>query len=107
HPEARLFEREVSELRIFRDLGVCQPPQHATLGLDWAEVLEPGATERGALREKEIAPPETLPRHRRIGLPVDGEENTRCAVRLRHTLHKHENVAIGIGVNCAGAQCLL
>ena len=69
--------------------------------------LNPGLAERGILREQEIAAPETLARDRPVGLRVDGENDARRVVRLRHALHQHQQVPVRIGVHGPGAQRVL
>ena len=106
--ELRLFERKIAVLRIFRDFRVGQPPQRAVLlAHDRPEVLEAGAAERGIVREQEIAAPKTLARDRPVGLGVDGEEDARRAVRLRHAPHQHQDVPVRIGIHGSRAQRLL
>ena len=103
--ELRLLEREVAILRVFRDFGIGQPPQSAVLlAHDRPETLEAGAAERGIVHEQEIAAPKSLARDRPVGLRVDGEEDTRRAVRLRHALHQHQNVPVRIGIHGPRAQ---
>ncbi len=77
-PEPRLIERKIAVLRIFRDLGVGQPPQGAVLvAHDRPEALEAGAAERRILREQEIAAPEALARDRSVGLRRRPRERRR------------------------------
>ena len=104
----RLLGRKIAILRIFADLGIAQPPQRAVLvAHDRAEMLEAGAAERGFVREKEIAAPETLARDRSVRLGVDGQEDARRAVRFRHAAHQHQHMAVGVGIDRARAQRLL
>ena len=92
-------------MRGFRDFGIAQPPQDAVLlAHDRPEALEPGAAERGVVRKQEIAPPKALARDGAVGLRIDGEEDARRAVRLRHAPRDHQHVAVGIGVGDARAQ---
>ena len=59
------------------------------------------------MHEQEIAAPEALARDRPVGLRVDGEEDARRAVDLRHAPHQHQHVAVRIGVDGARPQRLL
>ena len=74
---------------------------------DRPEALEPGAAERGILREQEIAAPEALARDRPVGLRVDGEDDARRVVGLRHAPHQHQQVPVRIGVHGPRAQRVL
>ena len=49
----------------------------------------------------------SVPRHRPIRLPVDGEKDTCCLARLRNAFHEHQDVSIRIGVDRSGTQRVL
>src|SRR5260370_6854237 len=89
------MERKTGVLRIVGDLGIGQPPQRTVfVAHDRPKVLEARAAERRILREQEIAAPETLSCDRPVGLSIDGEEDARLAIHLRHTMHEHQHVAV-------------
>src|SRR5262249_34956651 len=71
------------------------------------EALESWASESRVLREQEIAAPKTLPCDRAVRLPVDGENDTRRVVRLRHAPHNHQYVPVRVGKDGSRPQRLL
>ncbi len=58
------------------------------------------------MHEQEIAAPETLARDRTIRLGIDREIDAGLAVLLRHQMHQHQHMAIGVGIDRAGMQRL-
>ncbi len=104
----RRFEGEITVFGIFRNFSIGQAPQGAiALAHDRPEFLEAGASERGILHIQEVSAPETLARHRAVGLRIDGEKDAGRIGRLRQALGQNQNVPERIGIDGTRAQRLL
>ena len=71
------------------------------------ERLEPRPGALDVVGEEERPLPEALASDRRVGLPVDGQQEAAAGGVLRHPLHHHHHVPVRIGVDRPRAQRLL
>jgi hypothetical protein len=95
-------------LRVFRDLGIGQPPQ-APLAVahDRPEALEAGPAKRGILGKQEVAAPEALARDRPVRLCIHRKDDAGRVVGLRHALGDDQEVSVRIGVDRSRTQRVL
>ncbi len=94
--------REVGQLRVV------QPPESSgrRVAHQGSKSLEPRAAEDRIHGKEKVPAPEALSGHGAVGLSVDGQQDAARRRRLWQTLHDDEHVAVRIGEDGAGAECL-